>query len=101
MDVTSENSIEEWMLAEEARKYKEKQIPINLDNVRAHIEKKVPLLGHTSYYITYFRRYILAALNCLAKQFKEIFRGEAHLLQQHDRNLFGKIFTKHIVNSAK
>ena len=90
------------MLVEEARRYKEKQIPIDLDNVRAHIEKKVPLLGHTSYYITYFRRYhILAALNCLAKQFKEIFRREADLLQRHDRNLFGKIFTKHTVPSAK
>ena len=90
------------MLVEEARRYKEKQIPIDLDNVRAHIEKKVPLLGHTSYYITYFRRYhILAALNCLAKQFKEIFRRVADLLQRHDRNLFGKIFTKHTVPSAK
>ena len=30
-----------WMLVEEERRSKEKQIPINLDNVRAYIEKTV------------------------------------------------------------
>ena len=29
-----------WMLVEEARKSKEKQVPIDLDNIRAHIKKK-------------------------------------------------------------
>ena len=56
-----------WMLVEEARRSKEKQVPIDLDNIRAYSEKTVVLLGQTSNYITYFRRYnILAALNCQA-----------------------------------
>ena len=56
-----------WMLVDEARRSKEKQITIDLDNIRAYIEKTVLLLGQTSNYITYFRRYnILAAPNCPA-----------------------------------
>ena len=56
-----------WMLVEKARRSKEKQIPIDLDNIRAYIEKTVLLLGQTSNYITYFRKYnILAADNCPA-----------------------------------
>ena len=34
-----------WMLVEEARRSKEKQIPIDLDNIRAYIEQTVLLLG--------------------------------------------------------
>ena len=91
-----------WMLVEEARRSKEKQIPIDLDNIRAYIEKTVLLLGQTSNYITYFRRYnILVALNSPAQQSKEMLRQEADLLQRHDRNLFGKKFSKHLVASAK
>ena len=61
------------MLVEEARRSKEKQIPIDLDNIRAYIEQKVLLLGQTSNYITCFRSYnILAALNCPAQQSKEM-----------------------------
>ena len=49
------------------------------------------LLGQTSNYITYFRRYnILAALNCPKQQSKETLREEEDFLQRHDRNLFGK-----------
>ena len=56
-----------WMLVEEARRSKEKQVPIDLDNIRAYSEKTVVLLGQTSNYITYFRRYnVLAVLNCQA-----------------------------------
>ena len=52
--------------------------------------------------ITCFRRYnILAALNCPAQQSKEMLREEADLLQRHDRNLFGKKFSEHLVFSAK
>ena len=91
-----------WMLEEEARRSKEKQIPIDLGNIRAYIEKKVLLLGQTSNYITYFGRYnILAALNCLAQQSKKMLREEADLLHWHDRNLFGKNFSEHLVASAK
>ena len=36
-----------WMLVEEARRSKEKHIPIDLDNIRAYIEKTVLLLGQT------------------------------------------------------
>ena len=51
-------------LVEEARRSKEKQIPIDLNNIRAYIEKTVLLLDQTSNYITYFRKYnILAADN--------------------------------------
>ena len=53
-----------WMLVEESRTSKEKQIIINLDSIRAYIEKTVVLLGQTSNYITYVKTYnILAALN--------------------------------------
>ena len=45
-----------WMLVEEAHRSKEKQIAIDLDNIRAYIEQTVLLLGQTSNYITYFRR---------------------------------------------
>ena len=58
-------------------------------------------MGQTSNYITYFRTCnILAALNCPAQQSKEMWREEADLLQRHDRNLFGKKFTEHLVASA-
>ena len=68
-----------------------KQIPIDLDIIRAYIEQTGLLLDQTSNYITYFRRYnILAALNCPTQQSKEMLREEADLLQQDDRNLFGK-----------
>ena len=40
------------LLVEEARRSKGKQIPIDLDNIRAYIEKIVLLLGQTSNYIT-------------------------------------------------
>ena len=91
-----------WMLVEEARRSKEKQIPIDLDNIRAYIEQTVLLLGQTSNYITYYRRYnILGALNYPAQQSKEMLREEADLLQRHDRNLFGKKFSEHLVASAK
>ena len=87
---------------EEARRSKEKQVPIDLDNIRANVEKTVLLLGQTGNYITHFRRHnILAALNCPAQQSKEMLREEADLLQRHDRNLFGKKFSKHLVASAK
>ena len=87
---------------EEVRRSKEKQIPIDLDDIRAYIEKTVLLVGQTSNYITYFGRYnILAALNCSAQQSKEMLREEADLLQPHDRNLFGKKFSEHLVASAK
>ena len=91
-----------WMLVEEARRSKEKQIPIDLDNIRAYTEQTVLLLGQASNYITYFRRYnILAALNCPAQQSKEMLREEVDLLQWHDRNLFGKKFSEHLLASAK
>ena len=91
-----------WMLVEEARRSKEKQVPIDLDNIRAYIQQTVLLLAQTSKYITYFRRYnILAAVKCPAQQSKEILREEADLLQRHDRNLFGKRFSEHLVASAK
>ena len=91
-----------WMLVEELSRSKEKQIPIDLDDIRTYIEKTVLLLAQTSNYITYFRRYNnFAALNCPAQQFKEMFRKEADLLQRHDRNLLGKKFSKHLVASAK
>ena len=61
-----------WMLVEKAGRSKEKQIPIDLDNIRAYIEKTVLLLGQTSNYITCFRKYnILAALNFPAQQSKK------------------------------
>ena len=70
---------------EEARKSKEKQIPIDLGNIRAYTEKTVLLLGQTSNYNTFFKRYsILAALNCPVQQSKEISREEADLLQWYD-----------------
>ena len=73
-----------------------------MDNARAYIEKTVLLLGESSTYITYFRRYnIFAALNCPAPQSKEMLREEADLLQWYDRNLIWKKFSKHFVASAK
>ena len=87
---------------EETRRSKENQIPINLDNIRAYIEKTILLLDHTSNFITYFRNYnILAGLNCPAQQSKEMLRGEVDLLQRHNSNLFGKKFSEHLVASAK
>ena len=62
-----------------------------MDNIRAYIEQTVLLLGQTSNYITYIRRYnLLAALNYPSQQSKEMLREEADLLQRHGRNLFGK-----------
>ena len=91
-----------WMLVEEARRSKEKQIPIDLDDIRVYIGKTVLLLSQTSNYITYFRRYnILAALNYPVQQSKEMLREEADLLQRHDRNLFGKKLSKRFVAAAK
>ena len=91
-----------WMLVEEASRSKKKQLPIDLDNIRAYIEKTVLLLGQTSDYITYFRRYnILAALNCPKQQSKETLREEEDFLLRHDRNLFGKKFSEHLMASAK
>ena len=90
------------MLVEEASRSKKKQLPIDLDNIRAYIEKTVLLLGQTSNYITYFRRYnILAVLNCPKQQFKETLREEEDFLLRHDRNLFGKKFSEHLMASAK
>ena len=87
---------------EEARRSKENQIPIDLDNIRAYIDKTVLLLDHTSNFITYFRSYnILAGLNGPAQQSKEMLMGEVDLLQRHNRNLFGKKFSEHLVASAK
>ena len=84
-----------WMLVKEAPRSKEKQIPINLDNIRAYIEKTVLLLGQTSKYSIFFRSYnILATLNYPTQQSKEMFSEEAYLLQQHDKNLFGKKFSE-------
>ena len=89
-------------LVEEACRSKEKQIPIDFNNIRACIEKTVPLLDQTINYITDFRRYnILAALNCPVQQSKEMLREEEDLLQRHDRNLFPKKFSEHLVASAK
>ena len=86
---------------EKAPRSKEKQIPSDQDNIRAYIEQTVLLMGQTSNYVTYFRTCnILAALNCPAQQSKEMWREEADLLQRHDRNLFGKKFTEHLVASA-
>ena len=91
-----------WMLVEETLRFKEQEIPIDLDDITAYIEKTVLLLDQTSNYIRYFRRYnILAALNCPAQQSKEMLREGADLLQRHDRNLFGKKFSAHLVASAK
>ena len=60
------------------------------------------LLGQTSNYITYIRRYnLLAALNYPSQQSKEMLREEADLLQRHGKNLFGKKFSEHLVASAK
>ena len=82
-----------WMLVKEERRSKENQIPIDLDNIRAYIEKIVLLLSQIKIYITYFRIYnILAALNCPAQHSKEILKEEVDLLQRHDRNLFGNFF---------
>ena len=54
-----------WMLVENACRSKENQIFIELDNIRAYIEKTVLLLGQNSNFIRYFRRYkILVVLNC-------------------------------------
>ena len=91
-----------WMLVEETRRSKENEIPIDLDNIRACIEQTVLLFGQTNNYITYFRRYnILAVLNCPGQQSKKMLREEGDLLQYHDRNLFGKTFSEHLVTSAK
>ena len=71
-----------WVLVEEARRSKEKQIPIDLDVIRAYIEQTVLLLGQTSNWITCFRMYnILAVLNFPAKQSIEMLREETDLLQ--------------------
>ena len=87
---------------EETRRSKENQIPIDLDKIRAYIEKTVLLLDHTSNFITYFRNYnILAGVNRPAEQSKEMLKGEVELLQWHNRNLFGKKFSEHLVPSAK
>ena len=68
-----------------------KQIPIDLNIIRADIEQTMLLLGQTNNYITYIRSYnILLALNCPAQQSKEMLREEAYLLQRHGRNLSGK-----------
>ena len=91
-----------WMLVEETRRSKENEIPIDLDNIRACIEQTVLLFDQTNNYITYFRRYnILAVLNCPGQQSKKMLREEGDLLQYHDRNLFGKTFSEHLVTSAK
>ena len=91
-----------WMLVDEGRRSKKKQIPIDLDYIRAYIEKKVLLFGQISNYITYFRSYnILTPLNCPAQQSKEKLKEETDLLQCHDKNLFGKKFSEHLVASAK
>ena len=80
-----------WVLVEEACISKEKQVPIDLDSIRAYIEKTVLLLSQTSNYITYFRRYnILGVLNCLPQQSKEMLKKEASFLERYYRNLFGK-----------
>ena len=86
----------------ETRRSKENQIPIDLDTIRAYIEKTVLLLDHISNFITYFRNYnILKGLNWPAQQSKEMLKGEVELLQRHNRNLFGKKFSEHLVASAK
>ena len=91
-----------WVLVEETRRSKKRQIPIDLDVIRAYVEQTVLLLGQTSNYITYFFIFnILAALNCPAQQSKKMLREEADLLQRHDRNLFEKKFSEHLVASAK
>ena len=79
------------VLEEEACISKEKQIPIDLDSIRAYIQKTQLLLGQISNYIKYFRRYnILGVLNCLPQQSKEMLKEEANFLERHYRNLFGK-----------
>lgn len=91
-----------WMLVKEARRSKDKQLPIDLDDITAYIEKKVSLLVQTSNYITYLRGHnILAALSCLVQQSKEMLRGEVDLWKWHDKIFLGKKYSKHLVDSAK
>ena len=91
-----------WMLVKEARRSKDKQLPIDLDDITAYIEKTVSLLVQTSNYITYLRGHnILAALSCLVQQSKEMLRGEVDLWKWHDKNFLGKKYSKHLVDSAK
>lgn len=86
----------------EARRSKDKQLPIDLDDITAYIEKKVSLLVQTSNYITYLRGHnILAALSCLVQQSKEMLRGEVDLWKWHDKIFLGKKYSKHLVDSAK
>ena len=90
------------MLVKEARRSKDKQLPIDLDDITAYIEKTVSLLVQTSNYITYLRGHnILAALSCLVQQSKEMLRGEVDLWKWHDKNFLGKKYSKHLVDSAK
>ena len=90
------------MLVKEARRSKDKQLPIDLDDITAYIEKTVSLLVQTSNYITYLRGHnIWAALSCLVQQSKEMLRGEEDLWKWHDKNFLGKKYSKHLVDSAK
>ena len=44
---------------------------------------------------------ILSTLICAPQESKEMLREGAGLLQQHDKNLFGKKFREHLILSAK
>ena len=77
-------------------------MPIELNKEKEYVEQSILLLGQATSSMTYRRGYnILSALNCAPQQSKEMLREETDLLQQQDKNLFGKKFREHLISSAK
>ena len=88
-----------WMLVEDARKSKEKQIPIDLDNITAYIEKTVLLLGQSSNCIIFFGRYnILVAPNRPAELSR---RSRQICFSGIKKIMFDEMFNEHFATSAK
>ena len=91
-----------WLLIQNALLSQEEEVSIELNKVKEYVEQSILLLGQATNSMTYQKRYnILSTLKCAPQQSKEILREEADLLQQQDKNLFGKKFRECRISSAK
>ena len=91
-----------WLPIQNALSSQEEEVSIELNKVKEYVEQSILLLGQATNSMIYQKRYsILSTLKCAPQQSKEMLREEADLLQQQDKNLFGKKFREHRISSAK
>ena len=90
-----------WWAIDQAKSSKDDNVLMPVSDLLLYLEQSVLLIGQQSNLITYHRR--MNVMNNLMNpaEVKSMLKEKASLLQQDDKNLFGKQFREHLTETIK